>query len=362
MIKQILFSLLFFIILVSCSENINDNKYRNSNYLFYEEDGGKGYWQKISPNSSFEYKKGKLTYFYDNSNKFSEIEVIDSFPNRIIKYYDKKEKLIKTHWIKKDSLVKEHLENGYFKHYYSPNGPIIQEGLVKNNLRQGIWRFYRNEDGTLIRITEMKDNFAHGKSENYWKNGNRRNVAYWDMGKESGQGIIYYKNGKIEEKHFIKEGKFHGRIEQFYPNGSKKAWANTWYGIVKDTSIYFYENETLEKMTLVELDTLTKISIGKEFTYYPNGKLKTESDVKNDNYFGITITYYENGNKKEWLQLKNNKLDGKYIEYYETGEKKQEIKAKDKYLTDNIYFFDKKGRIIKTLLTENGKVVDSIIK
>ncbi|AEH01407.1 toxin-antitoxin system YwqK family antitoxin [Lacinutrix sp. 5H-3-7-4] len=362
MLKQILSSLLLFTILISCSDNIKDDKYRNSNYLFYKEDGKKGYWQKISPNSNFKYKKGNLTYFYDNSNVFSEIEIIDSFPNRTVKYYDKNEELIKNHWVKKDSLIKEHLENGYFKHNYSPNGPVIQEGLVEDNLRQGIWKFYRSEDGSLIRITEMKDNFAHGKSENYWKNGNRRNIAYWDMGEESGQGIIYHENGKIDEKHFIKDGKIHGRIEQFYPNGSKRFWANSWYGIVKDTSMYFYENGTLEKMTLVSLDTISKISNGKEFTYYSNGKLKTESEVKNDKLNGVSITYYENENMKEWMQLKNNVLDGKYIKYYETGEKKQELKAKNKYLTDNIYFFDKKGRVLKTLVAERGVIVDSIIK
>jgi antitoxin component YwqK of YwqJK toxin-antitoxin module len=362
MIKQILFSLLLFILFISCSDNIKNNKYRNADYLFYEEDGKKGYWQKINSASTFKYKKGKLTYFYDNSNLFSEIEVIDSFPNRVVKYYNQNEKLIKTYWIKNDSMIKEHLENGYFKHNYSPDGPVIQEGLVENNLRQGIWKFYRSEDGSLIRVTEMKDNFAHGKSENYWKNGNRKNIAYWNKGKESGQGIAFYENGKIEEKHFIKDGKIHGRVEQFYPNGSKRYWANSWYGIVKDTSKYYYQNGILQELNLVSLDTITKISIGKVYNYFPNGKLKAESEIKNDLLYGISITYHENGKKKEWMELRNNKLNGKYIQYYESGEKKQELKAKDKYLTDNIYFFDKNGTITKTLIAEKGVIIDSIIK
>src|SRR5690606_16361986 len=40
--------------------------------------------------------------------------------------------------------------------------------------------------------------------------------------------------------------------------------------------------------------------LGKELTYYRNGKLKQESEVKGWNNIGEIKRYYENGNLKEW--------------------------------------------------------------
>ena len=120
--------ILFIIILISCKGKIG-----NSNYLFYEEEGKQGYWQKTTKNSNFKYKKGKLSYFYKNGIRFGEIEVLDSLPNRIEKFYDKEtDRLTKTVWVKDDLEYKTVYENGYYKNYYSNKGEIvIEEGLVE---------------------------------------------------------------------------------------------------------------------------------------------------------------------------------------------------------------------------------------
>lgn len=99
---KILFLFGLILIFNSCRESIENSKYRNANYVFYKEEGKQGFWQKINPDSDYKYKKGKLSYFFDNENRFGEIEVLDSMPNRIERFYDKNSnKLIRTFWIKK---------------------------------------------------------------------------------------------------------------------------------------------------------------------------------------------------------------------------------------------------------------------
>jgi len=361
MIKKIIFSFAFLLLINSCSETIGDSEFRNTKYVFYQEEGKAGYWQKISKNSDFKYKKGELTYFYANGNKFAELEIIDSFPNRVEKFYDKKERLVKTIWREQDSIMKIHLENGYFKHNYSSIGPLIREGLVENHLEQGVWRKYRKEDGTLRQIIEMKDGLEHGKRENYWSNGNLKDLTYWEKGEQIGEYIIYHENGNMNEKSFTKRGEIHGSLEQYYSNKALQFTGTYWYGILKDTAKTYYENGILKNLKVRSLDTISKITTGMEYRYYPNGKMKAKSDTKNGLPDGIKVSYYENGNIKDWGEVTQNKLNGKIKLYYETGIKQIEGTIKGNMFVSNVKYFDERGKITKTMIVENGEFIDSIL-
>lgn len=347
---------------MSCQDDINDQRFRNENYVYYEEDGKPGKWLLIKNNSNQKPPKSRTTFFFPNGNKYLELSVLDSFPNRIYKFYDKENRLTRIKTYKSDSVFKETYNNGYFQGYYSNLGNLHSEGLIKNNLKQGKWNYYYEDGLSTKERAEYKNGKLNGVHEEFWRNGNSKSLSNWKNGLEFGEGRIYHENGNIYENHFIKNGKIHGRIEQYYPNGAKRFWANSWLGIVKDTSKYFYETGILQNLKLVTIDTITRISKGNEFTYYPSRRLKTNSEIKNDLLHGISITYYENGNKKEWIEFKNNRLNGKYIQYYESGEKKQVLKGKDKYLLDDVYFYDKNGIVNKTLIVEKGIIVDSIVK
>ncbi|MGH1385507.1 toxin-antitoxin system YwqK family antitoxin [Kordia sp.] len=361
MIKKVILSFALLLFMNSCSDSIQESEFRNTKYVFYQEDGKTGYWQKISKNSDFKYKKGQLTYFYPNGNTFAEIEIIDSFPNRIIKFHNKEGKLTKTEWREQDSIIKTHLENGYYKYNYSSKGPVFSEGLVENHLEQGVWKKYRNEDGTLRQIIEMKDGLEHGKRENYWPNGKQKDVSYWKKGKQIGEGIIYYENGNIEIRNFIENGEVHGLMEEFHLDGTLRFRGNYWYGILKDTAKTYYENGVLKNLKIRSLDTVTKVTIGKEYRYFSDGKLKAKSDTKNSLPDGIKISYYENGKMKDWAEVAMNELNGKVIIYYENGAKQIEGKAKGMTPLENIKYFNEKGRLIKTMVVENGEIIDSIM-
>jgi len=365
--KQKKRSLLIFILFISllltfsCSTDINNTKYRNANYIFYKEKGKKGYWQKVSKNSNFKYKQGKLAYFFDNGNRFGEIEVIDSFPNRIEKFYDKdSDKLIKTVLRKADSVIESKYENGYYKGYYSNNGILTKEGIIENNLEQGLWKKYRKEDGSLRQKIELKDGIEHGKRENYWENGKLKSVSYWEMGKQIGEGIIYFKNGNLEEKNFIKNGELHGVAKEYYENGNLKSSDKYWYGKKCDTSKTFYENGNIKKLQLIDFDSITENTTGKEFRYYPNGKLKVEVEFNNFKANGDLIMYNENGVIIERSKKVNNKHNGDFTIYYDSGVKKIEGNVRNGYYQDTLKYYKENGSLEKWILYDDGTAKDSI--
>jgi antitoxin component YwqK of YwqJK toxin-antitoxin module len=294
--------ILFFIILISCKGKIG-----NSNYLFYEEEGKQGYWQKTTKNSNFKYKKGKLSYFYKNGIRFGEIEVLDSLPNRIEKFYDKKtDRLTKTVWVKNDLEYKTVYENGYYKNYYSNKGEIvIEEGLVENNLEQGLWKRYWNEDGVLKETINFKDGKIHGERKNYWKNGNLKSFAYWDLGIQSGKGFFYYENGNIEESNYRFNEKLHGEYKAYYPDKTLKTDCNYWNNQTLDTCRNYYPNGNLKKLELYKLDTISLESSGKALFYYESGKLQIETEVINYKPNGIAKYYNKQGKLIEIITFEN---------------------------------------------------------
>ncbi|CAL2101691.1 conserved protein of unknown function [Tenacibaculum sp. 190130A14a] len=316
--SKIYYLIISFLIICSCKEkgNINDSKYRNSNYIFFQENGQDGYWQKISEHSDFEYTKGLLTYYYDNGKKFGEIEILDGLPNRIEKLFDKEtDSLIKTVWQKNNKEYKRIYENGYYKHFYSNKGKIIvEEGLVENNLEQGLWKRYWSDNGKLKELITFKDGKPHGERKNYWKNGNLKSSAYWVSGIQSGQGFFYYENGNIEESNFRYNEKLHGEYKAYYPNKTLKKHCNYWNDRNRDTCKSYYSNGNLKKLEISQLDTINLTSYGKTFFYYENGKLKLEVDVKDYQPNGIAKYYDEKGKLIETMTFKKGVKTNSIIE------------------------------------------------
>ncbi|WP_231892006.1 hypothetical protein, partial [Tenacibaculum ovolyticum] len=58
----------------SCQEDIFNKKFRNENYVFYQEEGKTGKWLKIKPNLEIKLPKSHSTYFFPNGNRYAELE------------------------------------------------------------------------------------------------------------------------------------------------------------------------------------------------------------------------------------------------------------------------------------------------
>ncbi len=358
---KIKYLLLLLIILSSCKDDISNGNFRNENYVFYQENGKAGKWQKINPELEIKLPKSHSTYFFPNGSRYAELKVIDSFPNRIIKYFNKEDKLIRTIKFKSDSIVSKVFENGNYRGYHSNLGLLQSEGLFENNMYQGKWKFYYKDGETIKQIVEYVNDTLHGIREDYWGNGNLKSKATNIKGKQNGKSSHYFESGELEEMNFLKNNVLHGHMTSYYKNGQVEHYRNYWNGKRKDTCKTFFENGNIERVQIINLDTLTLKSSGKIYIYFKNGELKAEADLVDYNAHGNFILYNENGTIIERSQKRNNKHQGSCITYYDSGIKKLEGYVNKGFYHGKLKYFNEKGILTKIVDYDNGTALDSII-
>lgn len=353
--------LFFLIILSSCKDDISDENFRNENYVFYKEKGKAGKWQKINPELEIQLPKSHSTYFFPNGKRYAELEVKDSFHNRILKFYNKKDKLIRTTKYKSDSVVKTIYENGYYKSYHSNFGLLQSEGFVENNMYQGEWKFYRKDGKTVKQIIGYKNDTYHGIRIDYWENGKKKDSTTYVSGKIMGKAIHYYENGALEEINFLKDNKTHGKSIRYHPNGNLQAECTYWNGKKMDTCKFYYENGVLKALEIIVLDTISLSSTFITNRYLESGELEKIVEMKDGEPNGKAKLYYKNGNLAQEFKLKGKVKYGNAKVYYETGELWYKGLVKDNNLDGEIKYYDKNGKLIKTVIGKNGIAIDSII-
>jgi antitoxin component YwqK of YwqJK toxin-antitoxin module len=358
---KIKYLLLLLVIFSSCKGDISDEKYRNENYVFYQEEGKAGKWQKINPELEIKLPKSHSTYFFPNGSRYAELKVIDSFPNRIIKYFNKEDKLIRTVKFKSDSMVSKVFENGNYRGYHSNLGFLQSEGLFENNMYQGNWKFYREDGKTLKQTANYINDVSVGIRKDYWENGKLKNRSVYVNGKPNGQTIHYYESGKLKEINHLKNGEFHGPMKGFFENGDISYLRNYWNGKRKDTCITYFKNGEIERLQIYDLDTLSMKSKGKEYVYFDTGELKLEVDFTGYSKTGKLIVYNKNGVIIERSEKRNNKHQGAFVTYYDSGIKKLEGNIYDGYFDGKLNYYNTEGKITKTVNYDNGTVLDSIM-
>ncbi|GAA3592446.1 hypothetical protein Q4Q39_05605 [Flavivirga amylovorans] len=358
---KIKYLLLLLVVLTSCKDDISNEKFRNENYVFYQENGKDGKWLKINPELEIKLPKSHSTYFFPNGKRYVELEVIDSFPNRILKFYNKEDKLIRTSKFKSDSVLKTVYENGYYRGYHSNIGLLKSEGLIENGMYQGEWKFYRKDGETLKQIIGYVNDKYHGTRMDFWENGKKRDSTSYINGKLMGKAVHYYENGALEEINFLNDNKAHGKSIRYYPNGKLQAECTYWNGKKMDTCKFYYENGILKAIDIIELDTVSLSSTWITHRYLENGKLEKILEMKNEEPNGKAKLFHKNGKLAQEFNIKNNIKSGKVNVYYETGELQYTGFAKNNLLEGEIKHFDKSGKLIKTVIKENGIAIDSIM-
>ncbi|WP_420571728.1 toxin-antitoxin system YwqK family antitoxin [Kordia sp.] len=358
---QHLFYLLVFTLFLSCNDDISDEKFRNENYVFYQEDGRAGKWLKISETEQQDLGKSKSTYFFPNGDVYAEMEVLDSFPNRVVKYYNKNKNLNRVTTFKSDSIVSKVFQDGLCRIYHPNIIKLKAVGTIKNNMRQGVWKFYREDGKTIREISEYINDTLHGNIQVYWENKNLKEKAIFVKGKLFGESFHYYETGELECQGFRKNDSIHGIMKKFYKNGVLKSKEKYWHGHITDTSIYFFDNEKIRKKLITHLDKTTLNSTGKGFEYYEDGVLKVFSEVKNQKSHGDFRLYNENGIMIEKSQKVNNKHQGFFTLYYDSGVKKLKgFIDNEGYYHGKLKHFNEDGKLSKMYTFDNGTVLDSI--
>lgn len=243
-------------------------------------------------------------------------------------------------------------ERTNFTSYYE-NGKVEMEGQVMNNQRVGTWRTY-NPDGSLHSIFEYNDNGEehgnfvayHGNHKEYaGKNQNDKAVEYITYGNVYGhpESVRNFKGTQLVS------------VTTLYPDSTVRETIP-----VKNKSVTFdYYSELGWKLSTLTLNTNNEYQ-GVQKTYYPNGALAREYEVKNNKQVGSEIAYYPNGKKKYHWNYKNGAMNGIYVKYLDNEE--NSISEEGYYHNDTLcganYLYYDNGNISAIYLRDQeGKLI-----
>jgi uncharacterized protein len=147
---------------------------------------------------------------------------------------------------------------------------------------------------------------------------------------QTGEYVIKYPDGQIEQKGYYLNGKRHGEYTYYYKNGLTK-------------HILYYENGELN---------------GVEKKFYSNGTIESIHQRKNFKLEGVQTTFYENGQKKCVSELKNGLKHGKFKCFNEKGVLTLKEKWRNGFkIGKNISFYDNKKIKDNEKYDESGQLV-----
>ncbi len=225
------------------------------------------------------------------------------------------------------SQEKETLKDGYQVFKY-PNGAISSEGLLKNGKPDGFWKSYY--------VTGIKK--SEGKRTNFLLD------SIW---------LFYDQAGDTTEK-----------IN--YLDGKKNGW---YYKYKKDPSrgTYIWSKE------LFAADRKE----GTAYLYFPDGKIQQTFAYNKGKKEGLSKEYDREGNIITLLEYHNdflvsrekiNRFDknglkqGEWKDFYPNGGIKSERTFKDDLMNGYYKEYDIRGKLVLTMLYENGAIVKSKVE
>jgi uncharacterized protein len=219
------------------------------------------------------------------------------------------------------------LKDGYQIFKY-PNGVISSEGLIKNSKPEGFWKsFY---------VTGVKK--SEGRRSNFLLD------SIW---------VFYDQAGDTTEK-----------INYLY--GKKNGW---YYKYSKDPAQGVYVSSK-------ELFAADKRE-GRSYLYFPDGKVKQTFTYEGGKKEGLSKEYDKEGNivtlleySKDFLVSrekinrtdKNGLKQGEWKDFYPNGEIKSEKNFKDDLMHGYYKEYDMHGKLVLTMLYENGAIVKSKVE
>ena len=266
-------------------------------------------------------KQGKWSGFYKNGAKDFEGTFKDGEPIGTFNfYYETGELKSKTIYGEEDGLAEVIV--------YYREGTKMGEGLYKNKKKSGLWKFY-----TPIGDLKSMSYYVEGVIDSVEKTYHPKNLLAeeknWELGKQVGKSIRYYKNGMKQSEDNYVDGKLEGKSIDYYPNGAFLAIGKYRDGVKIGTWVNYNEDKTMYSKEI-----------------YQNGKL-----IETIKMNGVFEEYYPSDILSKVLHYENGLKEGRFTEFYDVGEWKIKIKPADEALLaagakdEYVRYFD--GRKIK---------------
>lgn len=251
----------------------------------------------------------------------------------------------------------------------SKNFNFVDTTFYKNKKIKSL-RFYKvkteyidvffYESGKKKSIGEVRNNQCHNEYIDWYENGKRKWVRQYKFGNQIGKNITFRKDGKIENQ-FDNEK---NESTDYWGNGNPK------FKFVKNVlQYYYYSNGNLiEKYDLINKDECF-VEYSSEngkiiFSGHYKGKILFKNNIK---YNGEIICYFDNGKISHFEKVVNGIPNGKFYSYYGNGILKYESEVKDEkevyykcyyengkvnFIRDGLTFtsWDEKGNLRKRIL------------
>ena len=310
---------------------------------------------------------------------------------------------------KRDGEFKAFLRNGKSAgSVFYKDGKIIKSTLVKTMKDNASFSpiSYANYDldtsysiggvdfpNKLLKRYRMYDKkgVLNGNSISYYEEGNIQSIFPYKNNLIEGLVIRYYENGNIKEEVNYKNDKMNGEAKSYDENGKLNGRTIFKDDIKLEEDVY-KENEILKNTfkngELVKQDICTlngtlkerRILNGDEMeysTFYPNGNVKQKilakdkiiikeqiyarnGNIMSNSFFSDgkpvieLFEYYPDGKLFRKISTVNKMLNGDSIEYYPNGNIKEKVHFIDDKEEGEHFFYDEKGKLIKTEIYKNG--------
>lgn len=282
-------------------------------------------------------KQGKWKLFFDNDMVKLEGVYKDDLKNGFFKEYDKNGVLLTIKKFVNDieevqasEVVKLNVKTDYYS-----NGQVKTVASYKKDVPEGIRREY-DETGKITQGFVFKGGAIVGEGiltedgvkDGYWKEyydgGKLRATGAYNKGKQVGEWIYYYPDGKVEQRgKYAKNGKYEGIWKWFYTDGSVKREESYLNGLLDGSfAEYDQDGSVIKQGEYIEgLETgfwIVEMGDHREEGTYKAGQrngswkyfyLNKEKGGKGQLYFegsfiddlpnGKQIYYWDNGNKKD---------------------------------------------------------------
>ncbi|MDC1024531.1 toxin-antitoxin system YwqK family antitoxin [Flavobacteriales bacterium] len=254
-----------------------------------------------------------------------------------------------------DNLIyfKNQLYSGFITMEKFNDGTPKKIMEYKNGIQEGGFKEYWL-NGKIKIDSNIKNKKIHGKNKEYFQNGNLQLEGNFNNGKENGLWKGYYEDGqkKIEEEY--KNGINHGVYKKYHRNGELCQEVKFENG--KEDGLYkeYFEDGTLFREILFkngeevvgpkEEDIIVEGEQKERFLdYHENGKLSSETEIKNGIPHGLGKSWDENGILNNEIIFENG-IPIKSTWYHSNGTPKKEE-------------FDEKGKIISKCWDEDGNEI-----
>lgn len=276
----------------------------------------------ISGNYALGSPDGKWEYFYADGRSKS-IEHVENDTTYLMNYWEE------------DSLHTQSIKdgNGYLKSYYvsgrikenytfvnglksgyfeerTANGAIAVRGNFEMGKKSGEWLVF-NLGGAIEKRMNYSNDSLHGAYEVYYNDTLLNTTGLYTMGMKTGKWVWNFPDGKPEMIGDFNNDKQHNKWVYYYPNGGISYEAHFDNGKKTGKWHYFYENGQDYRLGNYVNDQKD----GNWKTWYENGTLLMEGDYKNGKEIGLWKNYWDSGIIKNLANFKDGKLDGSWVSY-----------------------------------------------